>query len=106
MTKTELAKHIGVCLSAVVQWEHSQGTRPNAANLARIAQVTDVAFEWLATGRGVWQVAGVDGPATVHRIAMANTLFEEQLLDIARTLPARHHEWMIELLQLCIKSLK
>jgi len=104
MTKSELAKQAGVCLSAVVQWEHPQGTTPNAANLARVAQITDVAFEWLATGRGAWRLANADEPAAVDPIVIANTFFEEQLLQIARKLPAQHHELLIALLRILVEK--
>lgn len=52
MTKADLARRVGVCLSAAVQWEHPKGTSPTVSNLVLIATATEVAFEWLATGRG------------------------------------------------------
>ena len=71
LTKAELARRVGVCLSAAVQWEHPDGTVPNATNLARAAQVLDVAFEWLATGPGA--------PACPHPT------------DLPRSSPPRSH---------------
>src|SRR5689334_9151922 len=88
LTKTELARRVGVCLSAVVQWEHPEGTAPSVRNLARVAEVTDVAFEWLATGRGPARVATGDGTPAIEPAAIATTLFEERLLQIARLLPS------------------
>lgn len=52
LSQHELGKLIGVHRSAVAQWECAGGCRPTAANLARLAIVTMVGFEWLATGRG------------------------------------------------------
>lgn len=88
LTKTELARRVGVCASAVVQWECPTGTVPNASNLARIAQVTDIAFEWLATGRGVHRVKSDDSAPALELTAIAVTLFEERLLQLARQLPS------------------
>ncbi len=93
LTKTELARRVGVCTSAVVQWEHPGGTAPTARNLAGIAAATDVAYEWLATGRGPSRVATDDGPPAIDPRSIALTLFEERLLEILRRLPvhARSH---------------
>lgn len=98
LTKAELARRVGVCLSAVVQWEHPQGTVPNATNLARAAQVTDVSFEWLATGRGPARLVGGDGPPAIDPASIASTLFEERLLQIARRMPSHQHEPLLEFL--------
>jgi transcriptional regulator with XRE-family HTH domain len=52
LSKAELARRVGVCLSAAVQWELTNGTSPTVNNLAKIATIASVGFEWLATGRG------------------------------------------------------
>jgi transcriptional regulator with XRE-family HTH domain len=52
LTKAELARRVGVCLSAAVQWELTNGTSPTVNNLVKIATIAGVGFEWLATGRG------------------------------------------------------
>lgn len=52
ITQSELARRLDVKRSAVSQWEDVHGTTPNVAHLIRIAVETEVAFEWLATGRG------------------------------------------------------
>jgi transcriptional regulator with XRE-family HTH domain len=104
LTKTELGRRVGVCASAVVQWEHADGTAPNATNLARLAQVTDVAFEWLATGRGPHRVKSGDGPPALEPAAIAVTLFEERLLQLARRLPSHRHDSLIEFLSAWTKK--
>ncbi|MDQ7991402.1 MAG: helix-turn-helix transcriptional regulator, partial [Propionicimonas sp.] len=52
LSQAQLAQETGVCRSAVAQWERDGGTCPSVQHLARIAVVTQVHFEWLATGRG------------------------------------------------------
>jgi transcriptional regulator with XRE-family HTH domain len=106
LTKAELARRVGVCLSAVVQWEHPDGTLPNVGNLARAAQVTDVAFEWLATGRGSARLSAADGPPAIDPVMIASTLFEERLLQIARRLPSQHHEPLLVFLSALTKKVK
>jgi transcriptional regulator with XRE-family HTH domain len=99
LTKAELARRVGVCPSAVVQWEHPAHTVPNTTNLARIAEITGVAFEWLATGRGPPRLADSDGTPAIDPAMIAATLFEERLLQIARQLPRHRHEPLLMFLK-------
>jgi transcriptional regulator with XRE-family HTH domain len=99
LTKTELARRVGVSPSAVVQWELSGGTAPNASNLARIAQVTDVAFEWLATGRGPHRVRSDKDAPALELASIAVTLFEERLLHLSRLLPSYRHDSLLAFLE-------
>lgn len=46
------AAQLGVSRGAVAQWEMPAGTAPTVDNLAKIASLSGVAFEWLVTGRG------------------------------------------------------
>ena len=98
LSKAELARRVGVSLSAVVHWEHPDRGGPSAVNLAAFAQCTGVAFEWLATGRGPMRICADDGPPALEPTAMALTLFEERLLDVARKLPSYRHDALIEFL--------
>jgi transcriptional regulator with XRE-family HTH domain len=91
MTKADLARRVGVCVSAAVQWEHPEGTSPTIKHLAKIASIVGVAFEWLATGRGPTHVE----PSSLHKNAAS--AFEERLLDVARRVPSERREPMIAL---------
>lgn len=53
LSQEQLAGEIGVSRSAVAQWEMSDGTSPSVENLIALAQRSGMAFEFLATGRGV-----------------------------------------------------
>lgn len=52
LSQAALAEKIGVQRSAVAQWEMLNGSSPTVENLGKIAIITSVRFEWLATGRG------------------------------------------------------
>jgi transcriptional regulator with XRE-family HTH domain len=52
LSQQQLATLVGVHRSAVAQWEQPGGSHPTVENLARVAAVGSVSFEWLATGRG------------------------------------------------------
>ena len=106
LSKAELARRVGVSLSAAVQWEHPDGSGPSARHLAALAQATGVAFEWLATGRGPSRLSIGDGPPAIEPSAIAMTLFEERLLELARKLPSHRHEALIEFLDAWTKGTK
>jgi transcriptional regulator with XRE-family HTH domain len=95
ITKAELARRVGVCLSAAVQWEHSKGTSPTVANLARIANICEVAFEWLATGRGP-MASALGGADSVPPAAIRVDAFDERLLRCVREIPPHQRELLIE----------
>ncbi|MFK0572691.1 helix-turn-helix domain-containing protein [Endozoicomonas sp.] len=46
-----LADLIGVSRSALAQWETSMSS-PSLGNLRKMAEILEISFEWLATGRG------------------------------------------------------
>ncbi len=101
MTKAELARRIGVCLSAAVQWEHPRGTSPTVANLVRIATICGVAFEWLATGRGSPNLAdALNTPA----IGDQDIDFEIRLLQAARGVPRERREVVVEFVRAIVEG--
>jgi transcriptional regulator with XRE-family HTH domain len=104
ISKAELARRIGVSLSAVVQWEHPDRGGPSARHLAALAQCTGTAFEWLATGRGPMRVAEGEGASALEPSAMAVTFFEERLLELARKLPHDRQQALIEFLSAWTKK--
>jgi transcriptional regulator with XRE-family HTH domain len=53
LSQEALALNLGVTRSAVVNWECADGVFPASRRLAKLAELTNVSFEWLATGRGV-----------------------------------------------------
>jgi transcriptional regulator with XRE-family HTH domain len=98
MTQSDLARHAGVNRSAVAQWERTEGgTTPSVANLANIAVATQVAFEWLATGRGTHPAHAPEVPAVA--IAYATDEFEAHCLDSLRRLTKHSRRLVCELLE-------
>lgn len=61
LSQAELARLVGVQRSAVSHWESPTGKDPTVDHLRKIAIVTGVHFEWVATGRGTM----VMSPATI-----------------------------------------
>ena len=53
LTQAELARRLNVTRTAVVNWESATNrSRPSSERLEEICRQTNVAWEWLATGRG------------------------------------------------------
>lgn len=57
LSQAELARRLDVQRSAVSHWECRNGRNPSIDHLRQLAQVTQVHFEWLATGRGAMALA-------------------------------------------------
>jgi len=92
LSKAELARRVGVCLSAAVQWELPKGTSPTVNNLVKIATIAGVAFEWLATGRGSPKL-----PGPLQVVASADDLeYETRLLVTVRGIARDHREVVID----------
>ncbi|MEZ5461639.1 helix-turn-helix domain-containing protein [Dokdonella sp.] len=94
LTQAALAKAIGVQPSAVAQWELPNGTSPTVSHLLSVADACCVAFEWLATGRGV---AGAQPSeiAAVDSSSFAADHLEERLLLAFRRVPSRKRETFV-----------
>lgn len=75
-----LADGVGVSRGAVSNWESPSPKWPTSENIVKIALVTGVTFEWLATGKGKME-------ASHHAIETANAV-EIRLLQAFRRFPA------------------
>lgn len=96
-TQAQLATYCGVRPSAVAQWEARDGTAPHVENLIKIALATNVAFEWLATGRGAARIE-LETPAADLQ-AFAQDLDEERLLQVFRRVPYARRGALVQLLE-------
>jgi transcriptional regulator with XRE-family HTH domain len=88
VTQQALASKMKVNRSAVANWE-SGGAAPSTGNFQRLAEVCEVAYEWLSTGRGEMLL-----PAHVHDVPAAHALLVEdpaemRLLRAYRRAPPR-----------------
>jgi transcriptional regulator with XRE-family HTH domain len=101
LSQSALAAAVGVQRSAVSHWEAIEGKSPSMANLRRVATVTGVQFEWLATGRGRMALSPEDALDTVAAAdaTLVDDAFEMRLLTAFRTLPARSRAPLVELME-------
>ncbi len=77
LTQAQLAQAVDVQRSAVSHWESPLGKNPTVKHLRKIAHVTGVKFEWLATGRGPMAVSddmALDSVAAAHALLVEDDL--------------------------------
>ena len=96
LSQQSLAAGLGVSRGAVANWESARGVLPATERLQRVAHITGVAFEWLATGRGGlhYQPTLDDIPAA-HMEVIEDPL-ELRLLQAFRASPQRRNVQIIE----------
>jgi transcriptional regulator with XRE-family HTH domain len=100
LTQAELACRIGVNRSAAGQWEQDEGTRPGIANLSQIAVVTQVRFEWLATGRGPMKANDSHQVPAMVLTEFAQDELESRLLQAIRRMNSeRKRELIVEMIE-------
>jgi len=92
LSQTQLAMETGVKRSAVAQWEREGGTFPSVQHMARIAVVTKVRFEWLATGRGSGQADDEAELALNAAATDTRSELENEVLALLRRLPPRKRQ--------------
>jgi transcriptional regulator with XRE-family HTH domain len=119
-SKSELARALGVTPTACNSWElpsaHKNSSRPSVANLAKLAAVLNVRFEWLATGRGEVQSppmersrlpAGAQGRSANRQPPdKPRGLDAEQrrLLDVYRNLPPGERKVLLGFVKMAAQS--
>jgi len=98
LSQASLSRRLGVTASAVAQWESTRGTTPGVDRLRKIALITGVSFEWLATGEGSAferrTRAAQESPA-VNLDCYAQDLAEELLLSHFRNMKRKARDALL-----------
>lgn len=84
MSQEALALNLGVTRSAVANWESVEGVLPATGRLARLAELTSVSFEWLATGRGALDAGASANDTPAVDAEMVYDELERQMLSAFR----------------------
>ena len=93
LSQQALADLIGVSRSALAQWE-TEMSRPSLDNLRKMAEILEVSFEWLATGRGNQYLSHDSTDVNdneldneIGRLVLRlNTRYKKALLDVIRVM--------------------
>ena len=106
LSQQVLAERMGVTRGAVANWESAVAV-PAARRLARIANVTGVSYEWLATGReAMLPELGFEDPKTPAIDAdFVDDPVERQLLDTFRMASMRARKAALDTLKASARRL-
>jgi transcriptional regulator with XRE-family HTH domain len=99
LTQSELGAKLGIRRTAVAQWEQVVGTHPTMANLMQLAILTEVRFEWLATGRGVMPLGDLHTEPAAVMSEFAHDILESRLLNAIRRLSMHKREVIVEMVE-------
>ena len=101
LSQSQLAGFLEVHRSAVSQWESPHGASPTLENLIKLAKLTEVQMEWLATGRGRMQF--VENPDDVLGVIVDSYAHDHDEADVLvkyRGLKASEKKVMHDLLKI------
>lgn len=99
-SQSAIAEKIGIQRSAVAQWERVNGSRPTVENLSKLATLTAVRFEWLATGRGPRTLSDTETNSLeqeVQTMYLAGSDLEVRILQALRKLTLHEANAITEL---------
>lgn len=99
LSQTGFANAIGVHRSAVSQWESPLGKNPTMRNLRKVAELSAVHFEWLATGRGSMALSNdivmEDVPAA--HVMLIEDSIEMRMITAMRGVPVETRVSLVEI---------
>ena len=101
LSQSSLAEAVGVQRSAVSHWEAPEGKTPSSGHLQALALITQVQFEWLATGRGRMTLSedvAMDSVAAVDALLVDDPL-ELRLLAAFRESPTLARAPLVEVVE-------
>ncbi|QDH69072.1 helix-turn-helix transcriptional regulator [Marilutibacter alkalisoli] len=99
LSQAAVARAVGVQRSAVSHWEAMLGKSPSTGHMRELALVTQVQFEWLATGRGRMTLSdevAMDSVAAADALLVDDPL-ELRLLNAFRQTPALARAPLVEI---------
>jgi len=105
LSQSKLAEAVGVQRSAVSHWEATLGKTPTVNNLLKIAEITKVQFEWLATGRGgmaLSQDTELESISTAHALLVDDPL-EMRMVEALRSMHFDNKASLIHIAEQLVK---
>lgn len=101
ISQIRLAGLLGVTRSAVSQWESQHGTVPRPEHLARLAELLEADYVWLATGKKSREEKPAPGirEDTPSRYKNALSPEQEELLKLYGALPLKSRLALMDFLK-------
>jgi transcriptional regulator with XRE-family HTH domain len=97
LSQEALARELGISRGAVANWECSLGALPATSRLERLARITSVNFEWLATGRGSIGYVPVDEDVPAVEAEFVHDPTERRLLAAFRACGTHTRKMLLKL---------
>ena len=106
LSQEALAEKLEVTRGAVANWECTDGTIPASHRLGKIATITGVSYEWLATGRGRMSTQHDLDDVVVPAVdaLFVDDPLERRLVMAFRSAPARVRQLMLEMAEPSLKK--
>ncbi len=99
-SQQEMSERIGVTRGAVANWESVGATAPTVEHMLKLARLTRVNFEWLATGHGAMTFTET-APAQAHPLPdVVRDGDERWLLQLFRQVPKRQRALVLDVVEL------
>lgn len=102
LSQQKLARLLNVSRGAVANWESAVASSPSTSNLQRLALITGVAIEWLATGQGAMASAELFNAAMSSGVASICEM-ESNLLAIFRVASESDKALIVQMVQLLLQ---
>lgn len=96
-SQQELSERIGITRGAVANWESDAGIEPTVEHMIKLAMLTGVSFEWLATGRGPGNADQAEPVAAPEEFARDSD--ERCLLQLFRGAPKQNRPLILEVVE-------
>lgn len=97
-SQQEMSERIGVTRGAVANWESHGDIVPTVAHMLKLARLTGVNFEWLATGHGSMNHEGAS-TAQVPPGDVVRDGDERWLLQLFREVPKRQRSLVLDVVE-------
>lgn len=97
-SQAELARRISVTQPSVAEWESGRKA-PSMKNMMRLAQLLDVGFEWLSTGRGEMRLPPALAVSEARPVYESMLPEERRLLNTFARLQPRQREALLGFLE-------
>ncbi len=99
-SQQEMSERIGVTRGAVANWESVGAIAPTVEHMLKLAQLTRVNFEWLATGHGAMTLTETASRQAPPAPDVVRDGDERWLLQLFRQVPKRQRTLVLDVVEL------
>lgn len=98
-SQQEMSERIGITRGAVANWESHGDIAPTVDHMLKLARLTGVSFEWLATGHGSMTRDGNSAGPLPPSDDLVRDGDERWLLQLFREVPKRQRPLVLDVVE-------